>query len=82
MTPARPAGTLAVVVPMASAVPEGAIIEGLRSLEVRWILPGQLDTAVAGWCKRSAVLPAVRLALRPALVPLSANAPNKAVRIF
>ena len=49
MTPARPPGTLAVVVPMASAVPEGAIIEGLRSLEVRWIFPGQLDTAVAGW---------------------------------
>jgi hypothetical protein len=49
MTPARPAGTLAVVVPMASAVPEGAIIEGLRSLEVRWIFPGQLDTAMAGW---------------------------------
>jgi hypothetical protein len=49
MTPARPAGTVAVVVPMASAVLEGAIIEGLRSLEVRWIFPGQLDTAVAGW---------------------------------
>jgi hypothetical protein len=49
MTPSRPAGTLAVVVPMTSAVPEGAFIEGLTSLEVRWIFPGQLDTAVAGW---------------------------------
>jgi hypothetical protein len=49
MTPSRPAGTLAVVVPMTSAVPEGAFIEGLPSLEVRWIFPGQLDTAVAGW---------------------------------
>ena len=49
MTPSRPAGMLAVVVPMASAVPGGAFIEGLPSLEVRWIFPGQLDTAVAGW---------------------------------
>ena len=49
MTPNRPAGTLAVVVLMISAVPEGASIEGLASLEVRWIFPGQLDTAVAGW---------------------------------
>ena len=49
MTPARPAGTLAVVVLMTGAVPEGASVEGLASLEVRWILPGQLDTAVTGW---------------------------------
>ena len=49
MTQARPAGTLAVVVPMTSAVPEGAFIEGLPSLEVRWIFPGRPDTAVAGW---------------------------------
>jgi hypothetical protein len=49
MTPARPAGTLAVVVLMTGAVPGGASIEGLASLEVRWILPGQLDTAMAGW---------------------------------
>jgi hypothetical protein len=49
MTPARPAGTLAVVVLMTGAVPEGVSVEGLASLEVRWILPGQLDTAVAGW---------------------------------
>lgn len=49
MTPARPAGTLAVVVLMTSAVPGGPSVEGLASLEVRWILPGQLDSAVAGW---------------------------------
>ena len=49
MTPARLAGTLAVVVPMTGAVPQGASVEGLASLEVRWILPGQLDRAVAGW---------------------------------
>jgi len=53
MTPARPAGTLAMVVPMASAVPGGPIIEGLSSLEVRWILPGQLEMAVAEWFHRS-----------------------------
>jgi hypothetical protein len=34
---------------MTSAEPGGALIEGLLSLEVRWILPGQLDMAVAGW---------------------------------
>ena len=28
-------------------------MEGVRSLEVRWILPGQLDMAVAGWFGRS-----------------------------
>ena len=49
MTPARPAGTLAVVVLMTGAVPGGASVDGLASLEVRWILPGQLDPAVAGW---------------------------------
>jgi hypothetical protein len=49
MTPARLAGTLALVVPMTGAVPQGASVEGLASLEVRWILPGQLDRAVAGW---------------------------------
>jgi len=49
MTPAQPAGTLAVVVLMTGAVPGGASVDGLASLEVRWILPGQLDPAVAGW---------------------------------
>jgi hypothetical protein len=49
MTPARLGGTLAMVVPMTSAVPEGAFIEGLASLEVRWIFPGQLDAAVSEW---------------------------------
>lgn len=49
MTPSRPAGTLVVGVPMTSAEPEGVFVDGLPSLEVRWILHGQLDTAVAGW---------------------------------
>jgi hypothetical protein len=33
--------------------PQGnSVIEGLSTAEVRWILPGQLDTAVAGWFGR------------------------------
>jgi hypothetical protein len=31
---------------------ESPVTEGVRSLEVRWIFPGQLDTAVAGWFGR------------------------------
>jgi hypothetical protein len=31
---------------------QGPVIEGLRSLEVRWILSGQLGPAVAGWFGR------------------------------
>lgn len=38
---------------MTVTVPEGPGMEGVRSLEVRWILPGQLDMAVAGWFDRS-----------------------------
>jgi hypothetical protein len=37
---------------MTTATPEGPVIEGLRSLEVRWILPGRLEPAVAGWFGR------------------------------
>jgi hypothetical protein len=36
-----------------STVPEGTVVEEVSSLEVRWILPGQLDLAVAGWFGRS-----------------------------
>jgi len=28
------------------------VAEGVRSLEVRWIFPGQLENAVAGWFGR------------------------------
>ena len=35
-----------------TAAPESSVIEGLRTLEVRWLLPGQLDVAVAGWFGR------------------------------
>jgi hypothetical protein len=32
--------------------PQGSATEGVRSLEVRWIFPGQLETAVAEWFGR------------------------------
>jgi hypothetical protein len=32
--------------------PESLVTEGVRSLEVRWIFPGQLESAVAGWFGR------------------------------
>ena len=32
--------------------PESLVTEAVRSLEVRWIFPGQLETAVAGWFGR------------------------------
>ena len=31
---------------------ESPVTEGVRSLEVRWIFPGQLETAMAGWFRR------------------------------
>jgi hypothetical protein len=37
---------------MTAALPQGPVTEGIRSLEVRWIHPGQLDNAVAGWFGR------------------------------
>jgi hypothetical protein len=36
--------------PAGPSVP--SVIEGLSTVEVRWILPGQLDAAVAGWFGR------------------------------
>jgi hypothetical protein len=32
--------------------PHGPVAEAVRSLEVRWIFPGPLETAVAGWFSR------------------------------
>src|ERR1700684_2577217 len=32
--------------------PPRAVTDGVRSLEVRWIFPGQLETAVAEWFGR------------------------------
>jgi hypothetical protein len=37
---------------MTAEPPESPVTEGLRSLEVRWIFPGQLEAAVAGWFGR------------------------------
>ena len=37
---------------MMAALPEGPVREGTRSLEVRWIFPGRLETAVARWFGR------------------------------
>jgi len=37
---------------MTAEPPESPDTRGLRSLEVRWIFPGQLETAVAGWLER------------------------------
>jgi hypothetical protein len=35
-----------------TAAPGSSVIEGRRTLEVRWLLPGRLDAAVAGWFGR------------------------------
>ena len=37
---------------MTAEPPQNPVTEGVRSLEVRWIFPGQLDTAVTGWFGR------------------------------
>jgi hypothetical protein len=37
---------------MTAEPPESAVTEAVRSLEVRWIFPGQLETAVARWFAR------------------------------
>ena len=37
---------------MTAEPPRSPVTEGVRSLEVRWIFPGQLETAVAGWFGR------------------------------
>jgi hypothetical protein len=39
-------------VTMSAAQPDSPATEGIRSLEVRWIFPGQLEAAVAGWFAR------------------------------
>jgi hypothetical protein len=37
---------------MTAAQPESPVAGGARTLEVRWIFPGELETAVAGWFGR------------------------------
>jgi hypothetical protein len=39
---------------MTAAPPGDLVMGGVRSLEVRWIFPGQLEAAVAGWFGRFA----------------------------
>ena len=39
-------------VTMTAEPPQSPVTEAVRSLEVRWIFPGQLETAVAGWFGR------------------------------
>jgi hypothetical protein len=37
---------------MTAEPPQNPATEAARSLEVRWIVPGQMETAVAGWFGR------------------------------
>jgi hypothetical protein len=37
---------------MTAEPPQSPVTKAVRSLEVRWIFPGQLETAVAGWFGR------------------------------
>jgi hypothetical protein len=37
---------------MTAVPPQSLVTEGVRSLEVRWIFPGQLEAAMAGWFGR------------------------------
>ena len=37
---------------MTTEPPGSLVTEGVRSLEVRWIFPGQLETSVVGWFAR------------------------------
>ena len=47
--PELAAGQCQEQVTMTAEPPENPVTEGVRSLEVRWIFPGQLYVAVAGW---------------------------------
>ena len=37
---------------MTAVPPQSLVTEGVRSLEVRWIFPGQLEAAMARWFRR------------------------------
>jgi len=50
--PNRPAGPGQEHLATTAEPPQSPVTEGVRSLEVRWIFPGQLDTAVARWFGR------------------------------
>ena len=52
LCPERAAGQYQEHVTMTAGPPDSPVTEAVRSLEVRWIFPGQLETAVAGWFGR------------------------------
>ena len=54
---------------MTAEPPQSPITEAVRSLEVRWIFPGQLETAVAGRFGRFPA--AVESARTPTPLPVS-----------
>lgn len=62
---------------MTAAQPGSPVTEGIRSLEVRWIFPGQLDTAVTEWFAR---FPA-ELETRDDLYLLSPRLPGHSVKL-
>jgi len=45
-------GTFSAAGTVTAEPPQGLVTEAVRSLEVRWIFPGQLETAMAGWFGR------------------------------
>jgi hypothetical protein len=64
-------------VTMTAAQPDSPVTEGIRSLEVRWIFPGQLETAVAEWFAR---FPA-ELETRDDIYLLSPRLPGHSVKL-
>ena len=62
---------------MTAAQPDSPVTEGIRSLEVRWIFPGQLETAVTEWFAR---FPAER-ETRDDLYLLSPRLPGHSVKL-
>ena len=62
---------------MTAEPPESLVAEAVRSLEVRWIFPGQLEAAVAGWFGR---LPA-RMESREDIYLLDPHLPGLSVKV-
>jgi hypothetical protein len=62
---------------MTAAQPLTSLTEGVRTLEVRWIFPGKLETAVAGWFGRFTA----RVESREDLYLLSPHLPGLSVKV-
>ena len=62
---------------MRAAQPDSPVTEGIRSLEVRWIFPGHLETAVTEWFAR---FPA-ELETRDDIYLLSPRLPGHSVKL-